>query len=48
MSIRLLTRNQSVVKATYYITPVRSSAVLSNTNVDLKCIPKDFLNKIEK
>ena len=41
------TRNQSEVKATYYITPVRSSAVLSNGNMGLKWIPR-FLKQKKK
>ena len=39
VNFKLQARNQSVVKAIFYITPVRSSAVLSNTNIDLRHIP---------
>ena len=38
-------RNQSVVKATDYITPVRCSAVLSNGNMGLKWIPRFLKQK---
>ena len=42
---KLYTRNQSVVKAIFYITTACSSAVLSYTNIDLKCIYTNFLKK---
>ena len=40
VNFSLWTRNQSAVKSTDYIEPARSSAVLPNSNIGLKRIPK--------
>ena len=45
---RLQTKNQSVVKAADYITPVCNSEVLSNRNNGLKRIPKFLKNREKK
>ena len=45
VDFRLQTTNQSVEKATDYITPVRSKAVLSNRNMCPKRQPKCLKNR---
>ena len=45
VDFRLQTRNQSVIKATDYITPVCCSTVLSSTSMGLKRIPKILKNR---